>query len=225
MAICPVCGHSRSELHARLSLGRSAVAALAKMRPGLDLSSELICDQCVSNAQAEAAKQWITQEKGELSELDLDVLAAIRHDRILSAEGEGDTQGTVPEDGTAMRRLEDRVVATIGTWRFPAVILVIVLAWVVVNVAGWGPDPFPVLMLAVVSAVLGTLAAIEAPIILMSQRRQRQVDRQRAVNDYRVNLKAELEIRAIAERLDQLATMAPPRTQPDPPTSATQESP
>ena len=73
--------------------------------------------------------------------------------------------------------------------------------WISFNVLLQPYEPYPVIILAVISAVLGSLAALQGPIILMSQRRQARLDRLRAENDYRLNLKAELEIRYLSEEM------------------------
>ncbi|MGH2592139.1 MAG: DUF1003 domain-containing protein [Anaerolineae bacterium] len=77
-------------------------------------------------------------------------------------------------------------------------------AWVGVNVLFRPFEPYPIIILAMISAALASLAALEGPIIMMSQRRQIKQDRLRVDSDYRVNLKAELEVRYLDEKLDRL---------------------
>jgi|SRR6218665_96000 len=101
-------------------------------------------------------------------------------------------------------RLADKVADFGGSWRFIIIFFVILLAWMMFNVWWLGDkgfDPYPFILL---NLILSCLAAIQAPIIMMSQNRQEDKDRDRAEHDYKVNLKAEIEIRMLHEKLDHL---------------------
>lgn len=101
-------------------------------------------------------------------------------------------------------RLADRVAELGGSWGFIILFGVFLLAWVVVNsvvLSGRSVDPYPFIFL---NLILSMLAAIQAPVIMMSQNRQSAKDRLAAAHDYEVNLKAELEIMALHEKFDQL---------------------
>ena len=108
-----------------------------------------------------------------------------------------------PADLTAGQRIADKVAVTMGSWTFIIAQSVILAIWVVLNVTAyiksWDPYPFILLNLA-----LSFQAAYAAPIIMMSQNRQQDIDRTAAENDYRINLKAELEIELLHHKLDQL---------------------
>ena len=99
--------------------------------------------------------------------------------------------------------LADRVAETVGSWRFIIIQSVLLGIWIILNMMAfinhWDPYPFISLNL-----VLSFQAAYAAPIIMMSQKRQEAKDRLRSENDYRINLKAELEIRHLHEKLDHL---------------------
>ncbi|MDB5378311.1 MAG: hypothetical protein JWR00_2757 [Rubritepida sp.] len=101
------------------------------------------------------------------------------------------------------QKVADWVAATVGSWRFMIIQSVLLVLWIVLNVTGyilqWDPYPFILLNLA-----LSFQAAYTAPIIMMSQNRQSEIDRQHAEFDYRVNVKAELEIEALHAKLDAL---------------------
>jgi uncharacterized membrane protein len=101
------------------------------------------------------------------------------------------------------QRVADRVAATMGSWTFIIIQSVILLAWIVINVVAymhhWDPYPFILLNLA-----LSFQAAYAAPFIMMSQNRQQEIDRQAAMNDYQVNIKAELEIELLHHKVDEL---------------------
>jgi len=101
-------------------------------------------------------------------------------------------------------RVADGVAAFGGSWTFIIIFAVILISWVILNsffLLNKGFDPYPYILL---NLFLSMLAAIQAPIIMMSQNRQAAKDRQTAEHDYEINLKAELEICAIQEKLDEL---------------------
>ena len=100
-------------------------------------------------------------------------------------------------------RLADAVAATVGSWRFILIQSGLLLGWIAGN-AAWGRgawDPYPFILL---NLLLSFQAAYTAPIIMMSQNRQSDIDRGRAVADYQVNLRAEAEIALLHEKLDLL---------------------
>ena len=108
-----------------------------------------------------------------------------------------------PESLTLGQRIADKVAATMGSWRFIIIQSVLLSAWVVLNITAWVKawDPYPFILL---NLALSFQAAYAAPIIMMSQNRQGDIDRQAAENDYKVNIKAELEIELLHQKLDEL---------------------
>lgn len=101
-------------------------------------------------------------------------------------------------------RLADRVAAVGGSWGFIIAFTAVLLSWMLLNSDvldrfGWAFDPYPYIFL---NLMLSTLAAVQAPVIMMSQNRQSGKDRLAAKLDYQVNLRTELEILAIQEKLD-----------------------
>ena len=100
-------------------------------------------------------------------------------------------------------RVSDHVAATVGSWRFIIIQSVLLVVWMAVNVVGfieaWDPYPFILLNL-----VLSFQAAYTAPIIMMSQNRQSEIDRLNAQHDYDINIKAELEIELLHQKIDLL---------------------
>ena len=110
------------------------------------------------------------------------------------------------EDMTFGQRLADRVAAFGGSWTFISLFGIVLIVWILLNSfilinASKAFDPYPYILL---NLFLSMLAAIQAPIILMSQNRQAYKDRMSAEHDYEVNLKAELEILALHEKIDTL---------------------
>jgi uncharacterized membrane protein len=142
----------------------------------------------------------ITQEKGEIAVIDRDVMEAIKNNSILSEN----IQDEIEADLTFGQKLADNVAAFGGSWTFIITFFSFILIWMIINI--WflttRPfDPFPFILL---NLILSCLAAIQAPIIMMSQNRQEQKDRQRSEHDYKINLKAELEIKLLSEKIDHL---------------------
>ncbi|MFN3757063.1 MAG: DUF1003 domain-containing protein [Flavobacterium sp.] len=142
----------------------------------------------------------ITQEKGEIAVIDQGVMDAIKNNSILSEN----IQDEIEADLTLGQDLADKVAAFGGSWTFIITFFSFILIWMLINI--WylttKPfDPFPFILL---NLILSCLAAIQAPIIMMSQNRQEQKDRQRGEHDYKINLKAELEIKLLSEKIDHL---------------------
>ncbi len=137
----------------------------------------------------------------ELADAETRLLGQLRHIRRR-------TRGVDPAQKAASaltlgQRIADIVAATMGSWNFIIVQSTILVIWIVLNVTAfvhrWDPYPFILLNLA-----LSFQAAYAAPFIMMSQNRQQQIDRKQAENDRQVNLKAELEIELLHQKIDQL---------------------
>ncbi len=142
----------------------------------------------------------ISQEAGDMAELDHDVLEAIKHNSILSENIKDDLE----IQATMGERIADKVAAFGGSWTFIVSFFVFIVAWMCINIlilANKGFDPYPFILL---NLILSCIAAIQAPIIMMSQNRQEQKDRKRNEHDYKINLKAELEIKLLNEKIDHL---------------------
>ncbi len=142
----------------------------------------------------------VEQEKGELALIDLDVMQAIRDNSILSENIQEGPDSQISRG----EKLADKIAFFGGSWTFIILFFSFLLLWILVNV--WllttkAFDPYPFILL---NLILSCLAAIQAPIIMMSQNRQEQKDRQRSEHDYKINLKAELEIKLLSEKVDHL---------------------
>lgn len=150
--------------------------------------------------RAQHVHALLVSEKGELSELEQAVLHSLQTHQTLAADVDSDYE----ENWTFGERLADRIADFGGSWTFLIIFGLFIVAWIMINslVLYWRPvDPFPFILL---NLLLSCLAAVQAPIIMMSQNRQEAKDRLRARNDYQVNLKAELEIRQLHEKIDHL---------------------
>jgi uncharacterized membrane protein len=91
-----------------------------------------------------------------------------------------------------------------GSWKFIIIFFIVLTIWIVFNVLSIGVlkfDPYPFILM---NLILSCLAALQAPIIMMSQNRQEEKDRKRSENDYLINLKAEMQIRSLNQKIDVL---------------------
>lgn len=104
---------------------------------------------------------------------------------------------------TPGQKVADAVAATMGSWRFIIFQTTLLALWITLNATGWlhAWDPYPFILL---NLALSFQAAYAAPFIMMSQNRQSEIDRGRAIDDYEVNVKAELEIELLHQKMDML---------------------
>ncbi len=142
----------------------------------------------------------MSQERGELEDLDKDVMQAIKNNSLLSEN----IESQIEESLTFGQRLADSIAAFGGSWTFIAIFFTFILLWMSVNIYILATKPFDPYPFILLNLILSCIAAIQAPIIMMSQNRQEQKDRQRSEQDYKVNLKAELEIKLLSEKIDHL---------------------
>ena len=138
----------------------------------------------------------------EIYEREQQLLARLRESRRARREAASSATHDTPQL-TLGQRVADRVAATMGSWTFIIIQSAILVAWIIMNVVAymrhWDPYPFILLNLA-----LSFQAAYAAPFIMMAQNRQQEIDRQAAMNDYQVNIKAELEIEMLHHKIDEL---------------------
>lgn len=142
----------------------------------------------------------ITEEKGALAIIDVDVMDAIKNNSVLSENMEEESE----EELTIGEKLADQVAAFGGSWTFILVFFSFILIWILINIYFITQKPFDPYPFILLNLLLSCLAAIQAPIIMMSQNRQEQKDRIRGEHDYKINLKAELEIKILSEKIDHL---------------------
>ncbi len=159
-----------------------------------------ICMPDLTRIRAEYVQSVMEEDKGELTALEQQVIKSLKEQELLTSNLniEYDQQLSLGQ------RLADRIADFGGSWQFIGIFAAVLFSWVIMNslTLFWRPfDPYPFIFL---NLVLSCLAAIQAPVIMMSQNRQESRDRMQAEHDYRVNLKAELEIRQLHEKLDHL---------------------
>lgn len=142
---------------------------------------------------------YLLVEIGELSNLETKVIGSLNEDKSLVSTVE-DEIGI----RTIGQKVADKVASFGGSWKFIIFFGVFILLWILANIyilMNKGFDPYPFILL---NLILSCLAALQAPVIMMSQNRQEEKDRERAKKDYMINLKSELEIRMLHEKLDHL---------------------
>ncbi len=143
--------------------------------------------------------QLIMEEKGSIEVLEDAVINSIRENDIITYSSR------IPPDAESLgERISDKVASFGGSWKFIISFFTILMVWILMNslyLMSKPFDPYPFILL---NLVLSCIAAIQAPIIMMSQNRQEMKDRMRSENDYKINLKSEIEIRTLHEKVDHL---------------------
>jgi uncharacterized membrane protein len=198
---CAICGpHTHGGKTLAISgLRPSLVERMRQDHPGLKPDAN-ICLNHVADYRAKYVAELLHKERGELSDLDKEVVESLSAGETIATN----TEEEYAEDVSFGGKVSDALAKFGGSWTFIILFIVIIIVWMAINAAVFGGgnfDPFPFILL---NLVLSCLAAFQAPIILMSQNRQEVKDRLRADNDYQVNLKAELEIRHLHEKMDHL---------------------
>lgn len=144
----------------------------------------------------------VDREIGEINELEKEVIDAMTKNKLLSENIEADIEKKL----TFAQQVADIIAKFGGSWTFIICFFGFMAGWIALNmfILLTRPfDPYPFILL---NLLLSCLAAVQAPIILMSQNRVEEKDRRRGEHDYKVNLKAELEIRMLDEKINHLIT-------------------
>lgn len=184
-----------------ISVRPNVAEVIRKKYPDLP-DQALISPEVVSAARIEYVRNLLTGQLGELSKLDEEVIESLHNHEIVSESPPGENEEE--ENSSFGEKLSDRIAEFGGSWTFIMTFGGLMIFWIGLNVyllRNKGFDPYPFILL---NLVLSCLAAMQAPVIMMSQNRQEVRDRRRGENDYKVNLKAELEIRHLHEKIDYL---------------------
>ena len=143
--------------------------------------------------------EFLNKKLGNLTEVEKQVIQSVSKNTMISTEVEEDEK-----EITFGQKLADKVAEFGGSWGFIIFFMTFLVAWILLNVfwlSHHGFDPYPFILL---NLILSCIAAIQAPVIMMSQNRQEEKDRERSKKDYKINLKSELEIRELHEKIDHL---------------------
>jgi uncharacterized membrane protein len=152
------------------------------------------------SSKARYIHELLNTENEHLKKLNQIVLESVQQEQLLL----DDISQRKDEKLTFGQRLADRVAKFGGSWKFITWFALFLCIWIGINLMFTGRqrfDPYPFILL---NLLLSCLAAIQAPVIMMSQNRQEEKDRQRNENDYLINLKAEIEIRTLHQKMDLL---------------------
>lgn len=143
---------------------------------------------------------FLNNQIADLTDLEKTVLGSLKDNTTLTDKIDSDDKQTM----TFGQMVADKVAAFGGSWTFIISFGIFLFLWISVNIfwlSNKGFDPYPFILL---NLILSSLAAIQAPVIMMSQNRQEEKDRERSKKDYMINLKSELEVRMLHEKIDHL---------------------
>src|SRR5213080_3685696 len=199
--VCQICKKPKSPHSGMIAelIRPSLLEFIQKKLPDLDTKG-FICLDDLGEFRKDYIKEVLEDEIGELSALDQEVIESLQQHEILSS----DISKQFERKLTFGEQLSDRIAEFGGSWKFLISFGAVLLIWIAINgviLVTRAFDPYPFILL---NLILSCLAAVQAPIIMMSQNRAEARDRLRADNDYKVNLKAELEIRHLHEKIDHL---------------------
>jgi len=197
---CQICGtERRGDLH-RGIIVRPVVARLILDELGHWDENGWVCTRDLQEFRHKYVQQLLREEKGEISTLEQEVIESLKQQELLATNPDEEHAAGL----TFGQRMADRFATRAGSWGFILLFSGVLLLWVVINVVGLFQQPFDPYPFILLNLVLSCLAALQAPIIMMSQGRQESRDRLHAQRDYQINLKAELEIRHLHQKIDHL---------------------
>ena len=190
-----------SERISATTIRHSILRAIQEQYPDFGEESYLSVSE-INTFREKYIADYLAKELGELSDLEQRVLASFRNNSTLTDKiaDSGDESVTL----TFGQKIADKVAAFGGSWTFILSFCFFLFVWIAINVVWFhnqGFDPYPYILL---NLILSCVAALQAPIIMMSQNRQEEKDRARSKSDYMINLKSELEIRMLHEKIDHL---------------------
>jgi uncharacterized membrane protein len=196
---CQVCGKSYplKDLRSWISVRPTVSELIHEDYPDWG-DGKYVCHADLGKYRRRYVAKLLEQERGELSHLESQVVESLQSGQIISE----DPADYLDAGETFGERMADYVASFGGSWTFILIFAFTLFTWMLLNITGWLFEPFDAYPFILLNLVLSCLAAVQAPIIMMSQHRQEVKDRRRAENDYRVNLKAELEIRQLHEKMD-----------------------
>jgi len=189
-----------SERITAFNLRKSILLFVQKKYPDFDHNSTLSVSE-LNELREMYISEYMISQLGELTHLEKKVVKSINSRTLLADELQEEDEDPTRDFG---QKVADKVASFGGSWTFIISFLVFIVIWISLNVF-WinhrSFDPFPFILL---NLILSCIAALQAPVIMMSQNRQEDKDRQRAKKDYMINLKSEVEIRTLHEKIDHL---------------------
>lgn len=175
------------------------VATLREKCPTLDISGYVGLAE-LNKARIQHAQEMAQHELDDLSDLKKEVADSLVRQEAITQN----IDKLFESKATRGEKIADKVASFGGSWTFIIIFLVLLVLWMGINTTLLMSKPFDPYPYIFLNLILSCLAAIQAPVIMMSQNRQESKDRIRGENDYKTNLKAELEIQHINEKVDKL---------------------
>jgi uncharacterized membrane protein len=197
---CDVCqkNFQESNLISASGIQNAMEDLIRKNHPNWNDKSK-ICKNDFNAFRIKYITHVIEKEKGSIEELEATVIKSIQENEFLTFDINDE------KDSLSLgEKISDKVASFGGSWKFISIFFFLLIGWIILNsilVIFHKFDPYPFILL---NLILSCIAAIQAPIIMMSQNRQEAKDRIRAENDYKINLKSEIEIRTLHEKVDHL---------------------
>ncbi|MFZ0453621.1 MAG: DUF1003 domain-containing protein [Ignavibacteriaceae bacterium] len=200
-AVCQICKKEKKiQLMRPVDSVRPAILQLMN-KDGIEPDPRgYICIDDLNKYRKLYLQNIMEEEKGVLNENDKEVLDSIVERDLISRNVEQDIDKKI----TFGQRLSDNIARFGGSWKFISLFMSFLVIWMIINViflTTQAFDPYPFILL---NLILSCIAAIQAPVIMMSQNRQEEKDRMRSLHDYQVNLKAEVEIRLLHDKIDHM---------------------
>ena len=180
------------------NIRQSLLHFINKTHPNFSKSCFLSIEE-MNEYREKYISEFLNKKLGNLTEVEKQVIQSVSKNTMISTEVEEDEQ-----EITFGQKLADKVAEFGGSWGFIIFFMSFLVIWILLNVfwlSNHGFDPYPFILL---NLILSCIAAIQAPVIMMSQNRQEEKDRERTKKDYKINLKSELEIRELHEKIDHL---------------------
>lgn len=200
---CQICGRdsSKVELVSAAVVRPVVTDMIKKAYPNWD-SNGFVCREDLRKYRNDYLLNIMAEEKGDLTKLEEDVINKLTDYEIISVNIDRQFEGEL----TFGERVSDKIADFGGSWKFIFIFGSILIIWITINsyfLLSRPFDPYPFILL---NLILSCIAAIQAPVIMMSQNRQEARDRKRAEADYKINLKSEIELRQLHQKVDHLLT-------------------
>jgi uncharacterized membrane protein len=197
--VCPICNKEKNqgEVIPGSSLKNSLVEIIKNEHPDWK-QNDYICITDLNHYREKHIDEILEHEIGTLSSLESEVAKSLKDEAILAKNINMEFDANI----TIGQKIADNVASFGGSWKFIIIFGTIIFSWICLNaiiLLRRSFDPYPFILL---NLLLSCLAALQAPVIMMSQNRQSAKDRYQAEHDYQVNLKAELEIRHLHDKID-----------------------
>lgn len=198
---CQICGKSikGEDLFPIALIDKSLRDFIGKKYPDCNLNG-YICKSDLNSARLQYVEGILKKERGSLSSIEKKFINNLKEQETVTKNINIEFE----EQLTLGQKLSDKLASFGGSWKFIIIFGAFLFLWIIINtivIFSRHFDPYPFILL---NLILSCLAAIQAPVIMMSQNRQEAKDRLRSRNDYIINLKAELEIRNLNEKVDKL---------------------